>query len=327
MTNKHQSSGLSGLRRAVGALAAAFAIGACASASAAEPAPDLKVYGNTTTIELAPVLLAAGTLYPGKASVTNGGVPDLFKPGGADIATNAETQALRVSVDNPDLRIIFTVSEGLYRIVARRSAGISRLRDLKGKRIATFPNTSSAYYLDRMLRTVGLTDADVTVVPLLPLSRMSAALKNGEVDAVTIWEPEMQLAQEAIGEDAIEFQDRSVYRELFNLNTTRQALADPVMRRKIVTFVRSLIDASEQIRRDPRIGAPLVARASGYDETLVGRVMHHQSYPGTLMADLLDVLEAEEAWVARERNRTPRTRAQLATLIDDSVLREALAAR
>ena len=46
----------------------------------------------------------------------------------------------------PGLRIILTVSEGYYRIVARRSAGISSLADLKGKRIATFPSTSSAYY-------------------------------------------------------------------------------------------------------------------------------------------------------------------------------------
>jgi hypothetical protein len=38
-------------------------------------------------------------------------------------------------------------------------------------------------------------------------------------------------------------------------------------------------------------------------------------------------MEEEERWVARERNRPSRTRAQLAVLIDDSVLKEARAAR
>jgi hypothetical protein len=33
---------------------------------------------------------------------------------------------------------------------------------------------------------------------------------------------------------------------------------------------------------------------------------------------------AEDVFVAKERNRTPRTRAELAKLIDDSVLRDAL---
>ena len=71
-----------------------------------------------------------------------------------------------------------------------------------------------------MLMTVGLTEEDVTIVPLVPLQRIPGALKRGEIDAVAVWEPEVQLAAEQLGADIIEFQDRSVYRELFNLNTT-----------------------------------------------------------------------------------------------------------
>lgn len=304
-----------------------FFVSAKASEPAAETAPALRVYGNTTTIELAPVLLAADRIYENKAIVRNGGIPNLFLPGEADIATNAETQALRQSVDHPNLRIIFTVSEGFYRIVARRSAGIAKLEDLRGKRIATIPRTSSAYYLHKMLATVGLTESDVTIVPLFPLDRMPPALKNGEVDAVTIWEPEIQNAQDLIGEDAIEFQDKSVYRELFNLNTTAEALADPEKRCEIVAFVRSLITASERIKQNPQEVWPLVAKSTGYDETLISRVWHHEGYPGTLVPDVLDVLEEEEVWVAKERNRKPRTRAELAKLVDDSVLKEALSGK
>jgi NitT/TauT family transport system substrate-binding protein len=295
------------------------------AAGAAQAAP-LKVYGNTTTLELAPVLLAARTLGPDVVTVTSGGIPDLYKLGGADAATNAETQALRVSVDHPDLRIIFTVAEGRYRIVARRSAGIAAVKDLKGRKIATFPNTSSAYYLHLMLAREGLSEADVTIVPVFPLSHLAAALKSGEVDAVTIWEPEIQNASDAIGADAVEFQDLAVYRELFNLNATASTLADPAMRARIVAFVRQLVKSSAQIRRDPKVAWPLVSAATGYDPQLLARVWRHEAFAGTLASDLLDVLEQEEPWVARERNRTPRTRAELAELIDPSVLAEALKA-
>ena len=106
---------------------------------------------------------------------------------------------LRVSVENPQLRIILTVSEGLYRLVGRRSAGIASIKDLKGKRIATVPNTSSAFFLHKLLALGGLTEADVTVVPMFPLEKMTPALKAGEVDAVTIWEPEIQRSVEAEG--------------------------------------------------------------------------------------------------------------------------------
>ncbi len=290
-------------------------------ASAPNALAQLRVYGNTTTIELAPVLLAAKEL---SITVKTGGIPDLFDEDAADLATNAETQALRQSVEHPDLRIILTVSEGFYRLVARRSAGINEIADLRGKRIATAPNTSSAYYLFKTLALAGLTMEDVTIVPVSPLSLMPAALANREVDALTIWEPEIERAAEAIGSDAIEFQDRRVYRELFNLNTTAANLADPAKRRAIVTFVRALIRASAQIRERPQDAWPLVAASTGYDAALVEKVWHHEGYPGTLVGDLLDVMVAEDVFVAKERNRTPRTRAELAKLIDDSVLRDAL---
>src|SRR5262245_52795509 len=75
----------------------------------------------------------------------------LRREGMPDLATNAETQLLRESMNNPDLRIIMTVSESYYRLVARRSAGISKLADLKGKRALAPANTSSMYapYFER----------------------------------------------------------------------------------------------------------------------------------------------------------------------------------
>jgi NitT/TauT family transport system substrate-binding protein len=301
------------------ALAAGLTAAPCADA-------QLRIYGNTTTIELAPVLLAAQDLYGSTAAVVNGGIPDLFDADAADVATNAETQALRQSVDHPDLRTILTVSEGFYRIVARKSAGIATLADLRGKRITTAPNTSSAYYLHKMLGTVGLTAADVTIVPLSPLSRMPAALAALEVDAITIWEPEIENAKIALGDDAIEFQDRKVYRELFSLHTTAAHLADPAKRREIVRFVRAVVHASERIRANPAEVWPLVAARTGYDLALIERVWHHEGYPGTLVADTLDVMVEEDAFVAQERGREPRRRATLAALVDDSVLREALVA-
>jgi sulfonate transport system substrate-binding protein len=299
-------------------------LGLVAAGVAPRAEADLKLFGNTTTIELAPVLLAAKNLG-GAVSVDTGGIPDLFDESAADLATNAETQALRQSVDHPDLRIIFTVAEGFYRIVARRSAGVGGLPDLRGKRIATSPYTSASYYLHKMLGTVGMSIDDVEIAAIQPLNLMPGALVNREVDAVTIWEPEIQLAAEAIGDDAIEFQDRRVYREIFNLHATAATLANPAKRREIVAFVRALIRATASVHERPSEVWPLVSQRTGYDVELIERVWHHEGYPGTLVTDLLDVMVEEDVYVARERNRAPRMRSELAKLIDDSVLREALA--
>jgi hypothetical protein len=68
---------------------------------------------------------------------------------------NATTQMLVVIRDNPKVRLLFTLTEGLYRIVAKRSAGINTLADLKGKRIVVPRSTSANYYLVAMLRSAG----------------------------------------------------------------------------------------------------------------------------------------------------------------------------
>ena len=319
-----------------------FALAAASSSplfAAEPPSNELKVYGNLQTLELAPVLLAVDRLYKAPVQLQHGGIislygesgdlPNLVARGMSDVATNSETQGLRYSVQHPGLRIIFTVSEGLYRIVARRSAGIKTLADLKGKRVGTQLRTSSAYYLDRMLRTVGLTEADVKTVPFLagspvPLSQIPSALLKGELDAATIWEPEMQRAQEALGADAIEFYDPDGYHEQFCLYSTDEKLKDPVLRPRIVAFLRALIEASEIVRRKPQEVWPLVAKATKQDAAIIERAWRHHTYPGTLLPKLVDIMVDEEVWVAKETGRTPRWRREIETLIDPTPLKEAM---
>jgi NitT/TauT family transport system substrate-binding protein len=262
----------------------------------------------------------------GKAS----DLASLRSAGQADLATNSETQALRGAVEHPDLRFIFTVAECPYRIVARRSAGIARLADLRGKRVGTQLESSAEFFLDAMLRTAGLTAKDVTRVPFMahteaPISLLPEALRNGAIDAVALWEPQVQRSKVALGADAIAFYDPAIYTEKFNLCTTQASLDDPAMRRRIVAFVRALITAARRLKVEPEIGWRLVAEAAKLDIETVRGSWPYFNYPGTLTPDLLDVFERQEPWIARVQGRAPRTREALARLIDGSVLSEARA--
>ena len=314
--------------------AAALVLSAWATGAHAEDAAPLQVYGNLQTIELAPVLYAADEFSPIPVEVKMGGIPNLVgeagaqgftSPGVADLATNAETQLLRYSVRHPDLRIIFNVTEGLYRIVARRSAGIASIADLRGKRVATIEQTSAGYFLHRMLATAGLSFDDITAVSMVPLSNMTQALANREVDAVAIWEPEGVNSEHVLGDDAIVFEGDGVYAELFNLNTTAGALADPVKRAKIVRFVRAIIDATAELKEFPDKAQQLSVEAGKFSPEDVSDSWEHHRFNATPLPQTLDVLVLQEQWLAKRENRTPRTREQLATLIDTSVYQEALA--
>ena len=291
-----------------------------ALALAAPPSP-LRVAVNMTTVESAPVFLAAERVGEKAITLAGGGIPLLVNRT-ADAATNSETQILLRSIESPDLRIVMTVAECEYRIVARRSAGIRRLADLRGKKVGAPANTSAEYYLARMLRTAKLDEPDVTVVAM-PVADMAAAMKRGDVDAVSGWEPGAQDSIAALGADAIVFQQPRVYRELFNLNTTAAVLADPVKRRALVDAVRAIVAASRDVTARPDEVRPLLSSRISVPQPTIAAVWRHFRFPTTLPRDTVDVLVEEEQWVAAKQKRAPRGRAQLQVLVDDSVLREA----
>ena len=295
------------------------------TAQGRDAAQSLRFAVNMTTVESIPVFLAAEARSGTRIVVTSGGIPQLVD-GSADAATNSETQALLRSVASPNLRIVLTVAECYYRLVARRSAGIQKVSDLRGKRIGTPATTSAHYHLAKMLRTAKLAETDVTVVPM-PVPEMAAAIKKGDVDAVSGWEPGAQHSVDALGNDAVVFQDRSVYRELFNLNTTTDVLNDPARRRALVDVVAGILRASEQVRSRPAAGWPLLASKINVTEQTIATVWRDFRFAGSLPGDLMDVLTEEEQWVAAIQRREPRGRQALQSLVDATVLRDARGSR
>jgi NitT/TauT family transport system substrate-binding protein len=287
---------------------------------AAAASAQIKIAVNATTIESAPLFLAERIPGVEIVPVPNGrAAMARLLSGSADAATGSETQALINSTAEPGIRIILTLAEARYRILARRSAGIRRVGDLRGKNVAATINTSSQYFLREMLRSAGLGESDVRFVNLEGPD-MPAALKRGDVDAVAIWEPHAQNSLEALGSDAVVLQNSSVYRERFNLNTTIKALSDPAKRRALVGFVRSALRASESIRREPSQARTSLAPFIGTQSLIIQRVWEQFRFPANLAADLPTVLGEVEVFVAAIQNRPPRIQT---SLIDSSVLSEA----
>ncbi len=87
-------------------------------------------------------------------------------------------------------------SRGGDAIVARR--GISKVSDLKGKKIAVAELTPSHSFLLWMLEAGGLTQDDVTLVPQESAIQAATIFKSQRVDAAVVWSPDDILAIKAV---------------------------------------------------------------------------------------------------------------------------------
>jgi ABC-type nitrate/sulfonate/bicarbonate transport system substrate-binding protein len=298
---------------------------AAAQAPITPLAPDsmFTVAVAMAVLEAAPIHIADQGPSGAGFRVIDGGVRTVALKG-AHAAGNATTQMLRVLGDNPNVRLLFTLVDGNYRIVAKRSAGINGLADLKGKRIVVPPNTSANYFLVAMLRTVGLQQSDVTLVSA-PNTAMAAAVTKGAADAISMWEPESQNAVVALGKDAIIFQDNKVYRELYSVYSTTDVMRDPRRRKELVEFVRATLVAAADLQKDPKRYFPLISEKTKHPQDQIARSWEHHGFPLRVAPDLLDLITEEEKWVAAQQNRSPRSRAELAGFIDTTILEEARA--
>ncbi len=283
-------------------------------------AEKLRVGVNLTTIETLPIYLVEREPAGEGIELSGGAIPSLTA-GNVDVVTNAETQAILRSTANPEIRVILTVAEYGYRIVARRSAGVRTAMDLRGKKIATSLNSSAHFYIVKTLQSVGLSEPDVTVVGMTP-PEMPAALARGDVDAVSIWEPAAEQSAKALGLDALILQGPD-YRERFNLNTTAPILADPTKRAAVADLLRAIIRTSRRVREHPAEVQPVIAAKLGLPDQIVAATWGLFRFPASIPDDLLESMVEQEPWMAKNQNRAPRSREAIAALIDASVLREA----
>jgi hypothetical protein len=167
---------------------------------------SLKIASSLQWIEHTPQPYAIKNFYKGTdtATLSSGGVANIGTDTTIDLAANAETQGLKQYATHRNLRLIYVIVEVGYRIVANEAAGITKLSDLKGKRIGTMQASSASYFINKLLSSVGLKNSDYTVVSgnvcmKAPCGSgtFPSMISTKQLDAFGIWEPAVELGAEA----------------------------------------------------------------------------------------------------------------------------------
>jgi NitT/TauT family transport system substrate-binding protein len=184
--------------------------------------------------------------------------------------------AISVSVNNPQTRIVAIVdtSDGADAIIAQPE--IKTIADLKGKRIGTKLGSFSEMFVIEALKANGLTPDDVMLTNT-PAEQIVDRLQSQELQAGHTWEPfvsESKMQQKRVIFTSHQTPDLIPDILLFSEDVLRDRPQD------VRAFIRAWFQAVEYWKANPKEGSALIARTLKLDPTSVSwegiRLLNHQ---------------------------------------------------
>ena len=218
--------------------------------------------------------------------------------GTADLATSSDVVVMFNSFKHSNFAVIatFVTSDDDTKIVTRTDTGISLPRHLAGKRVGTVIGGSCHYYLDMLLLMNGIDPKGVKLHNLQP-EAMAEALKNGEVDAIAIWEPFPYKALKTVPNAKVMVKSNA-YRMTFNLIVHKKYLG--VRDDELVKLLRALDRATQFINTQPQKAQAILCKRLQLDNGFVDWIWPSNNYRLTLDQSLLSTLEGEARWARQE---------------------------
>jgi ABC-type nitrate/sulfonate/bicarbonate transport system substrate-binding protein len=215
--------------------------------------------------------------------------------GKADIATVAETPIILAIFRGEKIYIINNIfmSTENNAVIGRRDSGISSAKNLKGKRIAFVPGTTSEFFMDAFLQSTGISRKDITAVGLQP-EQIVEALTSGKVDAAAIWNFELAYIGKELGNNGIAFTGKDIYTQTFNVAAQQEFVhKNPETIKK---FLFALVDAEEFTRVHPDEAQAIVADSLKVSRETLREIWVKNTYTVSLTQALLVTLEDESRW-------------------------------
>ena len=184
-----------------------------------------------------------------------------------DFGSTAGSAALVARINGNPIKAIYVYSAPEWTaLVTRKDSGISKIADLKGKRIAVTRGTDPHIFLIRALASVGLAEKDVEPV-LLQHPEGRAALDRGDVDAWAGLDP-LMAAAEINGGDVLFYRNKAA--NTYGVLDVREAFAN-----EHPEVVRKVLAAYEQARlwavAHPAEFKALIVKATGLSSAVIDR--------------------------------------------------------
>jgi sulfonate transport system substrate-binding protein len=290
---------------AVVALTLAAGLAACGDDSEASTGAEVLKVGQLGSVDTISTLFElAGEDdhdYTIESPLFAAGGPALLEAvpsGSVDVALMADTPTIFATVQSQPLKVVSvgsTMKEGesVVQLYAAQDSGITDVKGLKGKKVATTEATILQYTLVRALEQAGLSLDDVEVVNLAPADAI-AAFGSGDIDALTALE--VQSAQLSVSPDAVQIGDGAgLTSGHFYISATDDALADEAQAANVEDFVARYARARQWADEHPDEWAAAVAELNGFDVSVAEALLARQDYEPVAIDDAVVAQLQEQA--------------------------------
>ena len=177
---------------------------------------------------------------------------EFLNAGSIDFGSTAGSAALVAKINGNPIKSIYVYSRPEWTaLVTTKDSGISKVADLRGKRVAVTRGTDPHIFLVRALQSAGLSEKDITPV-LLQHADGKTALIRGDVDAWAGLDPMM--AQAEIEDGARLFYRKPEANTWGILNVREQFLKDypDIVRRVLARYEEArhyALDHHDELKR------------------------------------------------------------------------------
>lgn len=195
-----------------------------------------------------------------------------------------------------------TINE--VRVVARRDGDINDATTYfkkQKRKLATSFGGGPEFFTYNFLKKHGINENEVEIISQTPQD-MPAALANGSVDAVSIFDPFAYIAEKQMGDKGITFTDPNTYSELYVI-TARQETVEK-NRDTVDKLLRALVKAQQFIKDNPDQAKDIVVKYTKLDRGVVDGIWSNFVFAPALNQTLLDYQNQEAAW-AKEKGTVP----------------------
>lgn len=287
------------------AISCSLSAGWVAHARAESAQPALRVGSFLSAIDYAPFYVArktgcidalarsAGRRLDYKVYTSIPGVNDAVHSGALDIILEADSPAILQRAAGGDIREITPLATLSQQLLVRSGSRISRMRDLRGKRIGVLFGSGYHFAVVDGLAADDVRPADYVLVDTPPTDG-AAALADGRIDAWAIWPPILQREELAHHGSAIAGSASTL--NVFAFGSASFMRAHPAI---VSGFARCMRRGIAFIEHDKQASVAIVASETGIGPEIIERAWPTMAFGFRADREQFRVLNAQADFMFR----------------------------